>query len=59
MERTYQRIVSRRQANRAREHQCRVLAYSNAISTTAGKLSELSKEARKFLGLDKQKALDC
>ena len=53
MEQVYKRIISSRQADRDRRQQCSVLAYSNAISTTAGKLSKLSKEARKLLGLDK------
>lgn len=59
MEQTYKRTIPSRQADRARREQCSVLAYSNAISASAGKFSELSKEARKLLGLDKEKALDC
>jgi len=35
MEQVYKRIISSRQADRDRRQQCSVLAYSNAISTTA------------------------
>lgn len=59
MEQVYKRTIPSGQADKARRHQCRVLAYSNAVSASAGKFSELSKEARKLLGLDKEKALDC
>lgn len=59
MEQIYKRTIPSRQTDQLTEHQRRVLAHSNAISTTTGKLSELSKDERKQLGLGKQKALDC
>lgn len=58
MEQIYKRTIPSRRQDKHGKHQCSVLAYSNAVSTVAGKLSELSKEARKFLKLDKEKALD-
>lgn len=56
MERIVKRIVQSRQAHKQKRQQCRVLAYSNAISSTNGRFSELSKEARSFLGLGNKKS---
>lgn len=59
MERNNQQIVSGGSALQLRPDQYSVLANSNAISTTHGCFSELTKEIKRALGLTKQKALYC
>ncbi|OXC23162.1 hypothetical protein AYP92_10390 [Lactobacillus crispatus] len=59
MEQNNQPIVSSGSALQLRPNQYSVLANSNAISTTHGCFSELTKDIKKALGLAKQKALYC
>ena len=57
MEQIDKSVVSGGQALQLRTNQYSVLANSNAISTAHGKLSELTADVKKLIGLQNKKLL--